>query len=68
MKPDLLGDAGWRNTPLWIYAVYGLVIYTRAAADRRGATVEQLALELAARHGLMQDVEDHVRGNDHNRR
>ena len=26
LEPDLLNDAGWWNTRLWIYAVYGLVI------------------------------------------
>ncbi|MBW3648819.1 MAG: hypothetical protein KY440_13805 [Actinobacteria bacterium] len=60
LQPDLLNDAGWWNTPLWIYAVYALVIYARAAAERRGTTVEQLAHDLAVRHGLGEDIEGHA--------
>jgi len=33
LQPDLLSDAGWWQTPLWQYAVYALVIYSRAAAE-----------------------------------
>jgi hypothetical protein len=36
LRPDLLNDAGWWRSRLWIYATYALVIYTRAAAERRG--------------------------------
>lgn len=65
LQPDLLSDAGWWQTPLWIYAVYALVIYARAAADRRGGTMEHIAHELAVRHGLVDDVDQNVRSNDH---
>lgn len=57
LQPDLLNDAGWWSTRLWIYAVYAVVIYSRAAADRRGTTIEQVARDLTARHGLVDDVE-----------
>ena len=60
VQPDLLNDAGWWNTPLWIYAVYALVIYTRAAADRGDMTVGQVVRELARRHELVDDVDQSV--------
>jgi hypothetical protein len=65
VQPDLLNDAGWWNTPLWIYAVYALVIYIRAAADRGGRTVEQVVRELVVRHQLVHDVDQAVRVDDH---
>ena len=65
VQPDLLNDAGWWNTPLWIYAVYALVIYARAAADRGGVTVEQVVRELAVRHGLVDEVDQRVRADAH---
>ena len=52
-----LNDAGWWNTRLWIYAVYALVIYSRAAAERSNGIVEQVASELARRHHLVADVD-----------
>ena len=67
VQPDLLNDAGWWNTPLWIYAVYALVIYIRAAADRGGRTVEQVVRELARRHALVDDVDQSVRAGAHDR-
>ena len=57
VQPDLANDAGWWKTRLWIYAVYALVISSRAAAERSNLTVEQLASELARRHNLLADVE-----------
>jgi len=60
LQPDLLNHAGWWQTPLWIYAVYALVIYARAAADRRGATVQEVVHELAVRHGLVDDGPERV--------
>lgn len=64
LQPDLLDDAGWWQKPLWIYAVYATVIYSRVAADRCSTTLEQVARDLAARHGLVEDVEVRVRSND----
>jgi len=68
LQPDLLDDAGWWQTRLWIYAVYAAVIYSRAAAARRSAPLEQVARDLAARHGLVEDVEDRLRSHDSIRR
>ena len=31
---DLLSDAGWLRTPLWQYAVYAVVLCSRAPAER----------------------------------
>jgi hypothetical protein len=64
LQPDVLNDAGWWQTRLWIYAVYATVIYSRAAADRRSTTVEQVVHDLAARHGLVEDVDVLVRSDD----
>jgi hypothetical protein len=64
LQPDLLNDACWWHTRLWLYAVYAAVIYTRAAGDRHSTTLEQVAHDLAARHGLDEDVEGHVRSHD----
>ncbi len=46
------------------YAVYAAVIYSRAAAVRRSTAVEQVAHDLAARHGLVEDVEVRIRSGD----
>jgi hypothetical protein len=34
LQPDFLGDTGWWQTPLWQYAVYALVIFSRAVTER----------------------------------
>lgn len=60
VQPDLLNDAGWWNTRLWIYAVYALVIYIRAAAERTNTTPQEVALDVAGRHGLLEDVKQHA--------
>jgi hypothetical protein len=52
LQPDLLSDAGWWQTPLWHYALYAVVIYSRAAADRLTVPVEEITRRVAARHGL----------------
>ena len=52
LRPDLLSDAGWWQTPLWQYAVFAVVIYSRAAAERLTVPVEEIARRIAARHGL----------------
>ena len=33
LQPDLLSDAGWWQTPLWQYAVFAVVVYSRAATE-----------------------------------
>jgi hypothetical protein len=52
LQPDLLSEAGWWQTPLWQYAVYAVVIYSRAAAERLVVPVEEIARRIAAQHGL----------------
>ena len=53
LQPDLLSYAGWWQTPLWHYAVYAVVIYSRAAAERLAVPVDEGARRFAARHGLV---------------
>jgi hypothetical protein len=52
LQPDLLSEAGWWQTPLWQYAVYAVVIYSRAAAERLTVPVEEITRRIAARHDL----------------
>ncbi len=52
LQPDLLHDAGWWRTPLWQYAVFAVVIYSRAAAERLRVPLEEIVARIAARHGL----------------
>ncbi|MHB8681494.1 MAG: hypothetical protein ACYDA2_05290 [Acidimicrobiales bacterium] len=48
MVPDLVADTGWWRTELWPYALFGLVAYVRAAAERRGVDEIAIARKLAA--------------------
>jgi hypothetical protein len=41
LQPDLLSDAGWWQTPLWQYAVFAVLIYSRAAAEGLGVPLER---------------------------
>jgi hypothetical protein len=52
LRPDLLSDAGWWQTPLWQYAVFAVVIYSRAAAERLAVPLEGIARRIAAGHDL----------------
>lgn len=52
LQPDLLSDAGWWQAPLWQYALYAVVIYSRAAAERLAVPVAEVTRRIAARHGL----------------
>jgi hypothetical protein len=52
LQPDLLSDAGWWQTPLWQYAVFAVVTYSRAAAERLGVPLEEIARRITARHDL----------------
>jgi hypothetical protein len=53
VEPDLLEDAGWYQADdFWLYAVYGFVIYVRAAAEHAGITVAEVCSRIAARNGL----------------
>lgn len=56
LRPDLLSDAGWWQTPLWHYAVFAVVIYSRAAAERLAVPLEEIARRIAARHDLQLEV------------
>jgi hypothetical protein len=57
LLPDLLGEAGAWQPRLWTYAVSAVVLYTRAAADRLGQTVPEIAVEIADRLGLELSVD-----------
>ncbi len=52
LQPDLGRDAGWWQTPLWQYAVYAVVIYSRAVAERLTLPPEEIARQIAARRHL----------------
>jgi hypothetical protein len=57
LLPDLLREAGGWKPGLWTYAVSAVVLYTRAAADRLGQTVPEIAVEIADRLGLELSVD-----------
>lgn len=40
----------WWQTSLWQYAVFAVVIYSRAAAERLGVPLEEIPRRIAARH------------------
>jgi hypothetical protein len=53
VQPDLLGEVIWWNRDdLWVFAFYAMVIYARAAADRRGEPVAEVCQRVAARYGM----------------
>jgi len=52
LLPDLLREAGGWEPRLWAYAVAAVVLYSRAAADRLGSTVPEIAVKLADELGL----------------
>jgi hypothetical protein len=52
LQPDLLNDAGWWQSPLWTYAVFAVVIYGRAAAERLEVPTTEIAQRIAARHDI----------------
>ncbi|MGN6332003.1 MAG: hypothetical protein ACTHOD_10175 [Motilibacteraceae bacterium] len=52
LEPNLLDDAGWWQMPLWRYAAFALLIYARAAAERQGLDLRQVAERLAAANDL----------------
>jgi hypothetical protein len=48
--PDLLDDAAWWQTDdLWVYSFFALLIFVRAAAERTGRSVEEIARSIADR-------------------
>ena len=52
LLPDLLREAGGWEPRLWAYAVSAVVLYSRAAADRLGSTVPEIAVKIADELGL----------------
>ncbi len=50
--PDLLDDAAWQGDDLWVYSFFALLIYLRAAAERRGRAGETIARSIAHRRGV----------------
>jgi hypothetical protein len=55
VQPDPLSAARWSQTPLWqyaVYAVYAVVICSRASAERRTVPVKEIAWQIAARRHL----------------
>jgi len=50
LEPDVDSDTGWWGAPLWLYAAYAVVIFTRAAAERLGCDASTVAARL--RDGL----------------
>jgi hypothetical protein len=53
VEPDLLHDTGWWQSPPSTYAVFAVVIYARAGAERLDVSVR----EIAARRGIHLTVE-----------
>jgi hypothetical protein len=51
LRPNLLSDVGWWQTPRWQYAVFAVVIYSRADAERLAVPLEEIA-RIAARNDL----------------
>jgi hypothetical protein len=53
VRPALLDEVMWWQTnDLYIWALYALVIYVRAARERTGETVDAVCRRIAARHGF----------------
>lgn len=53
LNPDLLGEVSWWNSDdYWEFALYALVIYVRAAAERSELPVATVCQSIADRHGI----------------
>jgi hypothetical protein len=52
LLPDLLREAGGWEPRLWTYAVSAVVVYSRAAADRLGQSLPDIAVKIADHLGL----------------
>jgi hypothetical protein len=52
LLPDLLYEAGTWQPKLWTYAVSAILLYSRAAADRLGVSLPEVAGRIAAELGL----------------
>ena len=62
LRPDLLSDAGWWLSPLWEYAVFALISYTRAAAERLDRASADVARSIPERHALRVDGDSDAAG------
>ena len=62
LLPDLLREAGAWEPRLWMYAVSAVVLYSRAAADRLGRSVSQIAVRIAEKRGI--ELSTGVRSSD----
>ncbi|MGP0109135.1 MAG: hypothetical protein ACLPR9_09795 [Acidimicrobiales bacterium] len=61
--PDLLDDAAWWQTDdLWVYSFFALLIFVRAAAERTGRSVEEIAVSIANRRMVQLDSVEHREG------
>jgi hypothetical protein len=53
VKPALLDEVMWWQTnDLFVWSLYALVIYARAAAERTGDGVDAVCRRVAGRHGM----------------
>jgi hypothetical protein len=52
LLPDLWREAGGWEPRRWVYAVSAVVLCSRAAADRLGSTVQEVAVKIAGELGL----------------
>jgi hypothetical protein len=57
LHPDLLMEAGGWEPKLWTYAVSAVVLFSRAAADRLGLPLPEVASRVAQELGLKLSVE-----------
>ena len=53
--PDIYADAGWWRAELWQYALYAVVVYVRAAAAKRGHSLEDVTRALSVAKGASVD-------------
>jgi hypothetical protein len=50
--PDLLGEVYWGIEDMWSYAFFAVVAYARAASERTGRSIEEIATALAEHQGI----------------
>lgn len=62
LLPDLLREAGGWDPRLWMYAVSAVVLYSRAAADRLGLPLSEIAVTIAGELSL--DLPTGVQSSD----
>ena len=53
VEPDLVDDAGWyKADDFWLFALYALVAYVRAAADRTHRSTAAVCAAIGVRYGI----------------